>query len=242
MATTQKTNSPAFFVGKLNKTHDREQLYSALRRLGAQYNFYINKLDMPYGKAGKRGNKGYAFVHVQTQEEADRIIALRYIQLCGQKCEVKAYGGRDFDSSPTTSNTSSGYTTPVEGKAWPIKREKVDLQKLMAQKAVATKEQDWAEESDDPAGYYSDSEVFEDVQSKVATDTQVSEAYQADNVWNYVHQELKIASSSGDAVDFLQRYFAAYEQSLQKLQSMSPEELQVYAKQYADVTTIVAAC
>jgi len=105
----------AFFLGKLNKTHNREQIYSALRNLANRYNFYIRKLDMPYGnKYTKEGNQGYCFVHCRSAEEAARIVALKFVNLGPQRCEVKAYGGRD-------SPVSSGYSTPVEPRMEPRK-------------------------------------------------------------------------------------------------------------------------
>lgn len=101
----------AFFVGKLNKTHNRDQIYRALRVLGNQYNFYIAKLDMPYGDPKtKKGNRGYCFVYCKTQEEADRIVDLHYIQLGSQKCEVKPYTG--LMMKETESDTTSGFATP----------------------------------------------------------------------------------------------------------------------------------
>merc|ERR1711970_1139359 len=107
----------AFFLGKLNKHHDRDQIYNALRALTKQHNFYIRKLDMPYGnRQTKRGNLGYCFVHCRSKAEADRIVALHYIKLGTQQCEVKAYGGKTA-TSVISSTASSGYCTPVQDSA-----------------------------------------------------------------------------------------------------------------------------
>jgi hypothetical protein len=84
----------AFFLGKLNKHHDREQIYNQLLRLTKQMDFYICKFDMPYGPNG-RGNQGFAFVHCKTRGQARKIIAKGHIRLGNQDCEVKSYGGRN---------------------------------------------------------------------------------------------------------------------------------------------------
>jgi len=103
----QEIEGAAFFIGKLNKNHDREVVYNALRRLTKELDFYIRKLDMPYAcNKTRRGNCGYAFVHCNSKDEAQRIIAMRTIHLGKQVCEVKAYAGRGG------SNATSGYNTP----------------------------------------------------------------------------------------------------------------------------------
>jgi len=99
----------AFFLGKLNKHHDREQVYNQLKRLTKQLNFYIKRFDMPNGP-NKRGNKGFAFVHCSDREQAQRIISMKFIRLGTQDCEVKPYGGRIPES-----NCSEGRGTPDSG-------------------------------------------------------------------------------------------------------------------------------
>jgi len=104
--------SAAFFIGKLNKHHDREKVYCQLKRLTRTHKFYIAKFDMPNGADG-RGNKGFAFVHTKSTEEAQRIIAMGHLKLGNQMCEVKPYGGR------TDTEESSGRETPDSGvNAW----------------------------------------------------------------------------------------------------------------------------
>lgn len=67
---------------------------------------------MPNGADG-RGNKGFAFVHTKSTEEAQRIIAMGHLKLGNQMCEVKPYGGR------TDTEESSGRETPDSGvNAW----------------------------------------------------------------------------------------------------------------------------
>jgi len=105
--------SAAFFLGKLNKHHDREKVYCQLKRLTRTHNFYIAKFDMPNGMDG-RGNKGFAFVHTNSQEQARRIIAMGHLKLGNQMCEVKSYGGRT-----EAEMNSSGRGTPDSGvNAW----------------------------------------------------------------------------------------------------------------------------
>jgi len=99
----------AFFLGKLNKHHDREQVYSQLKRLTKGLNFYIKRFDMPNGP-NKRGNKGFAFVHCSNREQAQRIISMKFVRLGNQDCEVKPYGGRIPES-----NCSEGRGTPDSG-------------------------------------------------------------------------------------------------------------------------------
>jgi len=100
----------AFFLGKLNKHHDREQVYNQLKRLTKIHNFYIKRFDMPNGPNG-RGNKGFAFVHCRNREQARQIISMKFLRLGNQDCEVKPYGGRT--SSET--NCSDGRGTPDSG-------------------------------------------------------------------------------------------------------------------------------
>jgi len=105
--------SAAFFLGKLNKHHDREKVYCQLKRLTRTHNFYIAKFDMPNGMDG-RGNKGFAFVHTNSQEQARRIIAMGHLKLGNQMCEVKSYGGRT-----EAEMNSSDRGTPDSGvNAW----------------------------------------------------------------------------------------------------------------------------
>jgi hypothetical protein len=100
----------AFFLGKLNKHHNRETLYNQLKRLTKELNFYIVKFDMPNGLNG-RGNQGFAFVHTKSKEQARRIIALKHLRLGNQECEVKGYDGRtDVESTDV-----SGRETPDSG-------------------------------------------------------------------------------------------------------------------------------
>jgi len=99
----------AFFLGKLNKHHNREQVYNQLRRLTEQLDFYIKRFDMPNGANG-RGNKGFAFVHCENRVQAQRIISMKFIRLGNQDCEVKPYGGRIPES-----NCSEGRGTPDSG-------------------------------------------------------------------------------------------------------------------------------
>jgi len=99
----------AFFLGKLNKHHDREQVYNQLKKLTKPLDFYIKRFDMPNGP-NKRGNKGFAFVHCSNREQAQRIISMKFIRLGSQDCEVKPYGGRIPES-----NCSDGTRTPDSG-------------------------------------------------------------------------------------------------------------------------------
>jgi len=116
-----ETPGAAFFVGKLNKNLDRDNIYSALRTAAKQYGFYVKKLDMPYGvnhRGEREGNKGFAFVHTETVEQADKIIRMGKMMLNNQQCEIRAYGGRKAETSGRCSGIDSGCTT---GVATPVK-------------------------------------------------------------------------------------------------------------------------
>lgn len=106
----------AFFLGKLNKHHDREQVYNQLKRLTKELDFYIKRFDMPNGANG-RGNKGFAFVHCRTREQARQIISMKFLRLGNQDCEVKPYGGR---TATCESNSSEGRGTPDSGCQVPV--------------------------------------------------------------------------------------------------------------------------
>merc|ERR1711936_361710 len=115
----EESSDSAFFLGKLNKHLDRETIYRALTAEARRLNFYVRKLDMPYGDSRyKTGNKGYAFVHCRTREEANRMIKKGQIRLNNQFCEIKPYGGRmDTDSGCSNqgghdSGVNSGWNTP----------------------------------------------------------------------------------------------------------------------------------
>jgi hypothetical protein len=102
----------AFFIGKLNKNLCRDTVYSALRKAANAHDFYIKKLDMPYGM-NREGNKGFAFVHTETVEQADKIIRMGKMTLNGQQCEIRPYGGRKSNDANARSGFDSGCTTGV---------------------------------------------------------------------------------------------------------------------------------
>lgn len=108
----------AFFLGKLNKHHDREQVYNQLKRLTKPLNFYIRRFDMPNGGNG-RGNKGFAFVHTRSREEARKIISMKFLRLGNQDCEVKPYGGRTSESNFTISDACARSNAGSEGRGTP---------------------------------------------------------------------------------------------------------------------------
>merc|ERR1711941_85279 len=138
MGPFQEIAGAAFFLGKLNKNHNREHIYNELKKLTRVHNFYIRKLDMPYAdKARRAGNLGYAFVHTKSAEQAKRIVAMRTLKLGHQVCEVKVYGGRgesNLEQSSSTSEAFSGRTTPEMaadmGFVNPLKEEQPETRKV----------------------------------------------------------------------------------------------------------------
>jgi len=124
----EENSESAFFLGKLNKHLDRETIYRALTAEARRMNFYVRKLDMPYGDSRyKTGNKGYAFVHCRNKEEATRMINKGQIKLNNQYCEIKPYGGRmDTDSGSNIggldSGVNTGFNTPRHPSSWTSKQ------------------------------------------------------------------------------------------------------------------------
>jgi len=124
----EESSDAAFFLGKLNKHLDRETIYRALTAEARRMNFYVRKLDMPYGDSRyKTGNKGYAFVHCRNKEEATRMINKGQIKLNNQYCEIKPYGGRmDTDSGSNIggldSGVNTGFNTPRHPSSWTSKQ------------------------------------------------------------------------------------------------------------------------
>lgn len=245
---TDVSTEAAFFVGKLNKTHNRSQIYSALRSLGKRYNFYIKKLDMPYGdKQTKRGNKGYCFVYCRNKAEADRIVALHYIQLGSQKCEVKTYGGKDID---TFSDTTSGVITPAETNV--AERDiTADLQLILNRKCFSGAQivSSWAEESENPEGYYSECSELDDVEAvqtsrlvevqpaacEVAAELQDSST-ESETV-DFVQLNFLKATSNGKGSEFLQAYLEAFEAIQSNMSVMSPDDLREFAQGFIPLLT-----
>merc|ERR1712168_104442 len=225
----------AFFLGKLNKKHDREQIYNALRALGKRHRFYITKLDMPYGdNRTKRGNKGYCFVHCKSQEQVDRVVALKFVQLGSQKCEVKPYGGRG-----TASNVTSGYSTPFENSLMNTemhqKQREQLLKKCLRLSQKSKRKPTWAEESDEPEAYYDDSDVFSDEEDICAKNESSEGPLDVEQVSDFLQNSMLNASKNGKALEFLQSYFAAYETILKQVQEYSPEQLDSLSRKYAAV-------
>jgi hypothetical protein len=243
----EEIEGAAFFLGKLNKNHNREQIYTALRSLAKRFNFYIRKLDMPYGnKYSKKGNLGYCFVHCKSKEEADRIVAMHYVKLGSQKCEVKAYGGRDIENS-APSQTSSGYATPSYTQN-PLSVVGGDIAEILNRK-LSVKGQDicsWAEECDDPLDYYTTctDDIFDDIEvdSLIDEDTTVcednSKELTPESVNSYIQQNLLTASSYGKALEFLQSYFEIYDDIEKKVQTMTKEEINELTLQHSSILPI----
>jgi hypothetical protein len=243
----EEIQGAAFFLGKLNKNHNREQIYTALRSLAKCCNFYIRKLDMPYGnKYTKKGNLGYCFVHCKSKEEADRIVDMHYVKLGSQKCEVKAYGGRDIGSS-APSQTSSGYATPSYTQT-PLSVVEADIAEILNRK-FSVKAQDicsWTEECDDPLDYYTkctdyifnDAEVDSLIDEDTTMDKECPKELTPESVNSYIQQHLLTASSHGKALEFLQSYFEIYDDIEKKVQTMTEAQINELASQHSSLMAI----
>jgi len=255
----EKTVGAAFFVGKLNKSHNREKIYNALRTLGRQHDFYIRKLDMPYADSRKKkGNRGYCFVHCRSQEEVDRVVALKFIKLGNQKCEVKAYDGRESGTSKLKTSKKSA-TSVKQSKNEEISEtaEATEPETSTTASETGENQECWLVESgsDSQTGY--DSEPLESgscstekceetsvaqessdlsVTSELGDCGYFSSDFEATNVSNYLDQCLAVASKEGKIVEFFQTYFDAYQNALVFMQGMTQEELNSLAHQYAPLT------
>jgi hypothetical protein len=166
----EESSDSAFFLGKLNKHLDRETIYRALTAEARRMNFYVRKLDMPYGDSRyKTGNKGYAFVHTRTREEATRMIKKGQIRLNNQFCEIKAYGGRmDTDSGTSTnlgggldSGVNTGWNTP-RNSSWSKQVSQEEIERKVEaigksyRQRTSTMSSNSISENDDPYSYSND--------------------------------------------------------------------------------------
>lgn len=189
----------AFFLGKLNKHHDREQVYSQLKRLTKSLDFYICKFDMPNGKdkyGNKGGNKGFAFVHTKTREQAQRIISMKFIRLGNQECEVKPYGGRTLESG--RGSPDSGACIRVGAKFEnPLKRdENLEETRSRMNSGIQVSESDRSS-YDVPTRNVSESETNEEMQQKIPLESEQNKKFEI----NY-EQQASLASSGNDDAEF----------------------------------------
>jgi len=191
----------AFFLGKLNKHHDREQVYTQLRKLTRSLDFYICKFDMPNGidKYGnKSGNKGFAFVHTKTKEQAQRIISMKYIRLGNQECEVKPYGGRTLESGRGTPD--SGTCIRVGAKFEnPLKRDENLSEENLEEVRSRMNSGIQVSESDRSVSTrnVSESETNEEMQEKISLEPEQNKKVEI----NY-EQQASLASSHNDDAEF----------------------------------------
>lgn len=204
---SQKSNfvedlEAAFFLGKLNKHHDREQVYNQLKRLTKPLNFYIRKFDMPNGTKDKRGNKGFAFVHCNTKEQAQRIISMKYIRLGNQECEVKPYGGRTLESGRGTPDSGcvrvggNKFENPLKlQENLSVSSESFEQIRSRMNSGIQVSESDRSS-FDIPTRNVSESESSEEMQ-KIPLESGQKEEYKVEN--NYEQQASPVNSHNDDS-------------------------------------------
>merc|ERR1712113_903894 len=77
----------AVFIGGIPKTCDRNLIYKTLKK-----HCYVRKLDMPKAPEGSRQkNKGHCFLHVENQEEVDKLLEMGKIQIRNTICDICPY-------------------------------------------------------------------------------------------------------------------------------------------------------
>jgi len=252
----------AFFIGKLDKAQNRDEVYTSVRRLGKKHNFYVRKLDMPYGDSRtKKGNRGYCFVHCKSKEEADRVVALKEIHIGRRLCEVKPYDGRNVPSSDC-SEVTSGYNTPFPTNILdssrvattpsvfgddPVPSVATSQNQTIVftpQNSIVSKTEGLCVSGDD--GYLQNSKspfcqapisTHQNVIT-VSNDTNpqvlnLGELYSPKKVNTFVLSLLLQASSTGDAIKFLSSYFEYLERFEKGLASMNAESVQTVANVFA---------
>jgi len=231
----QEIPGAAFFLGKLNKEHNRDQIYNALRELTRSHRFYIRKLDMPYGnKLTKQGNQGYGFVHCRSREEAQRLISMEQITLLDTVCEIKPYGSRGEHST-----ASSGYVTPLESP-----RKESDLRSMLQQKYLVN-QGDMEQQAYGNANqgmsirednYDSDkTPVKEEPGLAAALAGCTVDDYHTDVVNQFVARKMYDSMAKGNGLEFLMTYFEIYEKLMKEFTVMPTDELEKLAKEHAIV-------
>lgn len=85
----QQTNPFAFFLGRLDKTLRRNDLYEFLIK-----HVYVTKLDMPRSRNRDLENRGYCYVHCKTVEECQNMLSMPTIEIYGRTCYIHKYDDR----------------------------------------------------------------------------------------------------------------------------------------------------
>jgi len=201
----EESSDSAFFLGKLNKHLDRETIYRALTAEARRLNFYVRKLDMPYGDSRyKTGNKGYAFVHCRTREEANRMIKKGQIRLNNQFCEIKPYGGRmDTDSGTSNlggaldSGVNTGWNTP-RNSSWSKQVSQEEIERKVEEiksyrQRTSTMSSNSISENDEPFSYSNDnnntSQSIDELHLEVQHQPDIPEEMETTATPEYVQQQ-----------------------------------------------------
>lgn len=100
----EQKNPYAFFLGRLDKTLPRNDLYEFLIK-----HVYVTKLDMPRSRNRDLSNRGYCYVHCKTVEECQNMLAMPTIDIYGRTCYIHKYDDRR-GYNPDMSSAGSFYS------------------------------------------------------------------------------------------------------------------------------------
>jgi len=88
----------AVFIQGIPKNIEREQIYEFCQSHG-----WVKKFDLPPGDRKKK-NKGFAYVHFKTRQEAQKLL----------KAETLDFNGKQIRISKYTDRRSTGTSTPID--------------------------------------------------------------------------------------------------------------------------------
>jgi len=100
----EQKNPYAFFLGRLDKSLERNQLFNFLTQ-----HVYVTKLDMPRSRNRDLQNRGFCYVHCKTIEQAQKMLSMPTIEIFGRTCYIHKYDDRR-SYNPDASQAGSFYS------------------------------------------------------------------------------------------------------------------------------------
>ena len=100
----EQKNPYAFFLGRLDKSLERNQLFNFLTQ-----HVYVTKLDMPRSRNRDLQNRGFCYVHCKTIEQAQKMLSMPTIEIYGRTCYIHKYDDRR-SYNPDASQAGSYYS------------------------------------------------------------------------------------------------------------------------------------
>jgi len=101
----EQKNPYAFFLGRLDKSLERNQLFNFLTQ-----HVYVTKLDMPRSRNRDLQNRGFCYVHCKTIEQAQKMLSMPTIEIYGRTCYIHKYDDRR-SYNPDASQAGSYYSS-----------------------------------------------------------------------------------------------------------------------------------